>query len=93
LKFDVVFTEYRYSRKELLEFLNVSGFETLSCHPEMLQPPRHVGSYVDYIHLTGRVPGNKFDVPAPMRMLTRLIKSVSPWLISGMIMCVARKNT
>lgn len=93
LKYNVVFTEHRYSKKELMDLLESSGFEILSCYPEMLLPPKHVGAYVDYIHLTGRIPENKFDVPKPMRVLTSLMKSISPWLISGMVLCAARKKT
>jgi len=93
LGYEMVFTEYRYSRAELIGFLKGLGFEVLSCYPEMLVRPKHIGAYVDYIHLTGVKPKSRWEVPEPIKTIANLTRSISPWLISGTMLCVARKKT
>ena len=92
LQYKIIFTEYRYSVEELKNFLITGGFEILSCYPEMLVPPKHIGAYIDFIHLTGKIPKNKFEVPTPLSILVNLMKSIYPWLISGMVLLVTKKN-
>lgn len=93
LGYKTAFIEYRYTKEELIDFLKGLDFEILSCYPEMLVPPKHIGVYLDYIHVTGMVPKNKFEAPKAVRIIANLIKSISPWLISGMVLCVARRKT
>jgi len=93
LRYKTVFTEYRYTKEELMGFLKYFDFEILSCYPEMLIPPKHIGMYIDYIHLTGIIPKNKFETPRGVSIIANRIKSISPWLISGMVLCVARRKS
>jgi SAM-dependent methyltransferase len=92
LKCEAVFTEYRYSRSELRAYLEAAGFEVLAFYPEMLTPPRHVGAYLDFIHLTGCVPGRKFEAPMVMRLFSTIVRFASPWFNSGMVMGVSLKK-
>jgi SAM-dependent methyltransferase len=88
----MVFTEYRYSKLELTFLLQSSGFEIQSFYPEMLAPPKHIGSSLDYMHITGILVKQKFEVPWMVRIAALAAKSISPWLISGMVLCVVKKK-
>ncbi|HWP67343.1 MAG TPA: methyltransferase domain-containing protein [Candidatus Limnocylindria bacterium] len=89
------FSEYRYTHREVLGFLEAAGFEPISAHPNDRKPPKNVGVWVDYHNLIfdpfkPTPPATLFVLPPlATRIIGPLIHRV-PWLLCGTITVIAR---
>ena len=89
------FAEYRFSRREVRQFLERSGFEVLSMHPNDLRPPKNMGLWVDYNNLTIDPfrPVHReqlFLLPGAAGTMAASLTRWVPWLVCGEVICVAR---
>ncbi len=98
LKLD--FAEYRFSAKELTGFLREAGFDVLSVYADDFNPPLGKGLWVDSSSFFGyrvgmfdMAPGRKrWELNARGRVVQRLANALSPWLIAGGVLAVARRK-
>ena len=94
------FGEYRFSGRELTGFLRATGFEVLSVHADDFHPPLGKGLWVDSsaffgyrIGLYDMAPGRKrWELNRRGRVVQRLLTLISPWLIAGGVLAVARRR-
>jgi SAM-dependent methyltransferase len=94
------FGEYRFSARELTRFLFEAGFEVVAVHADDFHPPLGKGLWVDSSSFFGyRVgmfdlaPGRKrWELNHRGQVVQRLANMVSPWLIAGGVLAVARRN-
>lgn len=89
------FAEYRFSRREVEEFLGRNGFEVVSAHPNDLHPPKNMGLWVDYNNLTMNplraLPLDQlFILPGLKGRIAALLTRWLPWLVCGEIIVIAR---
>jgi SAM-dependent methyltransferase len=89
------FSEYRFTYREVVDFLQGAGFEPLAAHPNDRRPPKNVGVWVDYQNLVfdpfhPTKPTDLFVLPpAVARLVAALMRRV-PWFLCGTITVVAR---
>ena len=93
------FAEYRFSARELSGFLEAAGFQVLSVHADDFRPPLGKGLCVDswfFGCCRGRVeatPGRKrWELNLCGRMLHGIANRISPWLVAGGVLAVARRK-
>ncbi len=94
------FAEYRFSAAELKAFLREAGFDVVSVHADDFNPPLGKGLWVDSsaffgyrVGLFDLAPGHKrWELNRRGRMVQALANAVSPWLIAGGILAVARRR-
>ena len=94
------FAEYRFSARELAAFLQQAGFEVLSVHADDFHPPLGKGLWVDSSSFFGyraglfdMAPGHKrWELNRRGRMLQGLANRITPWLIAGGVLAVARRK-
>ena len=89
------FAEYRFSAREVTDFLHETGFEVVSTHPNDLVPPKNVGIWVDYNNLTlnpFRPIGKDqlFQLPGLAGKIAAAVANRFPWLVCGEVVVVAR---
>jgi SAM-dependent methyltransferase len=89
------FAEYRFSAREVEDFLRQCGFAAESWHPNDLRPPKNMGLWVDYNNLIMnpfRPIGREqlFILPGPAQRLAAGLTRWVPWLVCGEVICVAR---
>jgi SAM-dependent methyltransferase len=89
------FVEYRFSRREVRDFLRETGFEIVSAHPNDYLPPKNVGLWVDWQNLffnpfLKRSRDDLFRLPSPWGRIVGVVTRVAPWLICGEVTVVAR---
>lgn len=89
------FAEYRFTAREVHDFLRATGFEVVSDHPNDLQPPKNVGLWVDVNNLTidpfrPLTPDKLFVLPGLAGRLASFLTRRTPWLVCGEIVCIAR---
>lgn len=97
LKLD--FAEYRFSARELSGFLREAGFEVLSVHADDFTPPLGKGLWVDSSSFFGyraglfdMAPGRKrWELNRRGRLAQRVANAISPWLVAGGVLAVARR--
>ncbi len=93
------FAEYRFSARELSGFLRQAGFEVLSVHADEFHPPLGKGLWVDSSSFFGyrvgmfdMAPGRKrWELNRKGRLLQRVANTLSPWIIAGGVLAVARR--
>ena len=98
LKLD--FAEYRFSARELKAFLRAAGFEVLSVHADDFHAPLGKGLWVDSSSFFGyrvgmfdMAPGRKrWELNRRGRALQWVANRLSPWLIAGGVLAVARRT-
>ncbi len=94
------FAEYRFSARELSGFLRDAGFEVLSVHADEFLPPLGKGLWVDsssfFGYRTGTfdmAPGRKrWELNRRGQLLQRCANFISPWLVAGGVLAVARRT-
>jgi SAM-dependent methyltransferase len=94
------FAEYRFSARELTGFLREAGFDVLSVHADDFEPPLGKGLWVDSssffgyrVGLFDMAPGHKrWELNRRGQVVQRLANLVSPWLIAGGVLAVARRT-
>jgi SAM-dependent methyltransferase len=89
------FAEYRFSAREVRQFLEQCGFAVVSMHPNDLHPPKNMGLWVDYSNLMlnpFRPIGAEqlFIFPGAAGKVATSLARVVPWLVAGEVICVAR---
>jgi len=93
------FAEYRFSARELRGFLEAAGFEVCSMHADDFTPPLGKGLWVDSSSFFGyragmfdMAPGRKrWELNRRGLLVQRIATAVSPWLIAGGVLAVARR--
>ena len=83
------FSEYRFGRREIVEFCRNSGFEVI-CRTTDDYFPRNMslGLYADFPFLRGR---RSDELNRLGRLISRGLRFFSPWLATGGILVIARK--
>ncbi|MBN2200416.1 glycosyltransferase [bacterium] len=87
------FWEYRYTRRELADFLEQAGFEILETTiDDYVDADRrhHIGLYADFFFLRKKK-GDIWELNALGRRLLRIARKFSPWLVCSGLHIVARK--
>lgn len=100
------FVEYRFSKAELRRALLAHGFDVEHFTPHEFFPPWNMGLVADrnmlslrfvpdgrggwHLHLP---PHRGWEVEQRWQPLLRILWSLSPWLVAGEILAVARKRT
>jgi len=90
------FWEYRYSKKELAQFLHNSEFEEVYTGIDDYveeDKKRHIGLYADFFFLRSR-DGEIWELNRLGRWLLAIGKKISPWAFcSGLHMVVRKKKS
>ena len=85
------FSEYRYSRAELENFLKQAGFEIVRAVPhDFYGSKAHAaGLMVDFPFLAAKN-GANFKLNSVGRIISRTLNKISPWVACSSVLCVAR---
>jgi glycosyltransferase involved in cell wall biosynthesis/SAM-dependent methyltransferase len=87
------FWEYRYTRRELADYLEQAGFEIIETTIDDYEPAdlkHHIGLYADFFFLRKKK-GDIWELNALGRRLLRIARKFSPWLVCSGLHIVARK--
>ena len=88
------FAEYRFTYREVVAFLEQSGFEPLSAHPNDRRPPKNVGVWVDYHNVVfdpfDSTPPTLFVLPPLLAPVVGALMRRVPWFLCGAITVIAR---
>jgi SAM-dependent methyltransferase len=85
------FAEYRFTKRELVEHVRAAGFEVLATVPNdarLDQDEYAIGFFTDWPIFRS---SEKFRLNAPGRLVFRLLKGLSPYLVVSGILVVGRK--
>lgn len=88
------FWEYRYTRREMAGFIEKAGFEILETTIDdyvAADERHHIGLYADFFFLRKRN-GEIWELNKPGRLLLRIARRLSPWLVCSGLHIVARKT-
>jgi SAM-dependent methyltransferase len=85
------FSEYRYSKSEVENFLKQSGFEIIKTVPHDFYGARGhaVGLVGDFPFLAARN-GANFRLNPVGTLISRTLNGISPWIACSSVLCVAR---
>ena len=85
------FSEYRYSRAELENFLKQAGFEIVRAvaHDFYGSKAHAAGLMVDFPFLAASN-GANFRLNPVGRLISRTLNGISPWIACSSVLCVAR---
>lgn len=85
------FTEYRYQKSELENFLRQSNFEVIKTLPHDFYGSRDhaIGLVVDFPFLRARN-GANFRLNAVGKLISRTLDRISPWIACSSVFCVGR---
>jgi len=97
---NLIFAEYRFTARELTNFLRQAGFDVLSVHVDEFVPPRGKGLWVDSswffgyrVGLYDMLPGHKrWELNRRGALAQRIANRISPWLTAGGVLAVARRR-
>jgi SAM-dependent methyltransferase len=86
------FTEYRYTKDELENFLRQSGFEIIKTIPhDFYESNDHaIGLWLDFPFLRNFKGGANFRLNPIGKVFSRVLDSISPWIACASVICVAR---
>ncbi len=86
------FTEYRYTRVELENFLQQTGFEIIKTIPhDYYDSDDHsVGLWVDYPLLRYSNSWANFRLNSAGKLISKTLDGISPWVACGLAICVGR---
>jgi len=89
------FAEYRFTKREVRDFLARAGFEPVAVFPNDLLPPKVMGLWVDYDNLfanplRGKAPEDLFVMPGLKGRIARALVRRFPWLVCGEVVFIAR---
>lgn len=93
------FAEYQFSARELRQFLEQAGFRVESMHADEFRLPLGKGLWVDSSSFFGyrqgkfdMAPGHKrWELNWRGRLVQRVALAISPWLVAGGVLAVARR--
>jgi SAM-dependent methyltransferase len=96
-KMSLGFAEYRFTRREVRDFLSQAGFRSVAIYPNDLLPPKVMGLWVDYDNLFAnplrpKAPEDLFIMPGLRGRVARALVRRFPWLVCGEIVFVARAD-
>ena len=85
------FEEYRFSIKELQDFLNKSNFEVIQTVPHDFHGSNDhaIGLGVDFPFLRALYSVN-FKLNPFGKLLSRILEKISPWISCASVLCVGR---
>jgi ubiquinone/menaquinone biosynthesis C-methylase UbiE len=91
---DYYFAEFRYTRKELKDFLEEAGFEVLGIAPkDDIQPDRNIGLWLDFPFVRAK---DKDDVAHKLNgfgcFLSSCLRAISPWISCACVVCIGSPN-
>lgn len=86
------FTEYRYTRNELENFLKEAGFEIIETIPHDYYDSKDhaVGLWVDFPFFRDLKGGANFKVNPLGRVFSIIFDSISPWIACSSVICAGR---
>ena len=92
LSYELSFSEYRFSAREMRHFLRESGFEVSACYPDEFVPPKCKGLFVDRRMLRGGLEDStSWEMGRTGRTLRKVLDALSLWLCCGGVLCVAKR--
>lgn len=85
------FTEYRYTRIELENFLKQSGFEIIKTIPHDFYDSKDhaIGLWMDFLFLRDLKGGANFRLNPVGKWVSRILDGISPWIACSSVICVA----
>lgn len=87
---EIHFAEYRYTPSEVEQLLTASGFEVLeTAWDDFLPEEMSLGIWADFPQFHSNMP---YRLNGPGKLLAASLNSLSRWLISGGVFCLARKR-
>jgi len=89
------FVEYRFTAREVCDFVTRAGFRVEAVHPNEYRPPRTVGLWVDWQNITFDPfrkldPATMFRLPGTWGRVASAIVQRAPWLACGEVVVFAR---
>jgi SAM-dependent methyltransferase len=89
------FVEYRFTAREVCQFLEQAGFTVVSTFANDFKPPRTVGLWVDYQNLTfdpfaPLTRAQLFLLPPSLRRIGVAVLRWCPWFVAGEVAVLAR---
>jgi SAM-dependent methyltransferase len=88
------FNEYRFTKRELRDYLRRAGFEPLAAYPNDLTPPHNMGLWVDWNNAMFNPlrpnTGKMFEFPGAVGRVVNFLQRRAPWLISGEVVFVCK---
>lgn len=85
------FAEYRFSKDEMVHYIQEAGFEVLLIEADDFTPPKSLGLYADWAWLIGNRHA-KWELNTLGRILLRFLSLFPLWLYCSGILLVARKQ-
>lgn len=86
------FTEYRYTRYELENFLKKTGFEVIKTIPHDFYDSKDhaIGLSVDFPYMMDPKCRVNFRLNPVGKLISRIMDGISPWIACASVICVAR---
>jgi SAM-dependent methyltransferase len=89
------FVEYRFTAREVCDFVTRAGFRVEAVHPNDFRAPRTVGLWVDWQNITFDPfrkldPATMFRLPGTWGRIASAIVQRAPWLACGEVVVFAR---
>jgi ubiquinone/menaquinone biosynthesis C-methylase UbiE len=83
------FYEYRFGKKEFMEYVQNAGFEIITIVADELQPPRSIGLYTDFpLFHSG---AQKWTLNRMGNNVRKILDTLSPFIACGGVMYIAKK--
>ena len=86
--FDMKFSAYLYSKKEMQLLLKKAGFEIIKIAPDDFVYPKSVGLYTDWTRYLGSKT-TKWELNKPGKVIQKILNLFSPWLCCNCILFIA----
>jgi SAM-dependent methyltransferase len=85
------FTEYRYTRGELENFLRQSGFEIIKTIPHDFYGSKNhaIGLWEDFTFLRDLKGEANYKLNLVGKLVSRILDGISPWIACNSVICVA----
>ncbi len=86
------FTEYRYTRSELENFLKQTGFEVIKTIPHDFYDSKDhaIGLWMDIPFLRDFKGRENFRLNPVGKLISRILDGISPWIACSSVICLAR---
>jgi ubiquinone/menaquinone biosynthesis C-methylase UbiE len=86
------FTEYRYTREELENFLKQAGFEIIKTMPHDFYGSKNhaIGLWMDIPFLRDLKERANFRLNPVGEFVSRILDGISPWIACSSVICVAK---
>lgn len=86
------FTEYRYTKGELEDFLKKAGFEVIKTIPHDFYDSKDhaIGLWMDFLFLRDLKGGGNSRLNPVGKLVSCILDGISPWIACASVICVAR---